>query len=127
MIVSAGSDDTSILITLTARHLAHDIPISVTVRNSDNELLARQAGATTVINPVSFAGLLLAGSTHGEHIADYLADLATSSGRVQLAERMIGPDEHGKPLSEVSKGIASSEEHTSELQSLMRTSYAVFC
>src|SRR3546814_13004725 len=46
MIVSAGSDDTSILITLTARHLAHDIPISVTVRNSDNELLARQAGAT---------------------------------------------------------------------------------
>src|SRR3546814_4873555 len=112
IIVSAGSDDTSILITLTARHLAHDIPISVTVRNSDNELLARQAGATTVINPVSFAGLLLAGSTHGEHIADYLADLATSSGRVQLAERMIGPDEH------------RSEEHTSELQSLMRISYA---
>src|SRR3546814_4349787 len=106
MIVSAGSDDTSILITLTARHLAHDIPISVTVRNSDNELLARQAGATTVINPVSFAGLLLAGSTHGEHIADYPADLATSSGRVQLAERMIGPAEHGKPLSAVSKGIA---------------------
>src|SRR3546814_19472620 len=97
MSVSAGSDDTSILITLTARHLAHDIPISVTVRNSDNELLARQAGAPTVINPVSFAGLLLAGSTHGEHIADYLADLATTSGRVQLAARLTGPDEHGKP------------------------------
>ena len=105
IIVSAGSDDTSILITLTARHLAPEIPISVAVRNSDNELLARQAGATTVINPVSFAGLLLAGSTHGEHIADYLADLATTSGRVQLAERTIGPDEQGKPLSEVSKGI----------------------
>src|SRR3546814_17400095 len=85
MIVSAGSDDTSILITLTARHLAHDIPISVTVRNSDNELLARQAGATTVINPVSFAGLPLAGSTHGEHLADYLADLATRS-----EERRVG-------------------------------------
>ena len=105
IIVSAGSDDTSILITLTARHLAPEIPISVAVRNSDNELLARQAGATTVINPVSFAGLLLAGSTHGEHIADYLADLATTSGRVQLAERTIGPDEQGKSLSEVSKGI----------------------
>src|SRR3546814_15718915 len=96
----------SILSTLTARHLAPELTISVAVRNEDNELLARQAGATTVINPVSFAGLLLAGSTHGAHIADYLADLATSSGRVQLAERMIGPDEHGKPLSAVSKGIA---------------------
>src|SRR5918998_1146951 len=51
MIVSAGSDDTSILVTLTARHLAHELPISVAVRNADNELLARQAGATTVINP----------------------------------------------------------------------------
>jgi voltage-gated potassium channel len=27
--------------------------------------LAHQAGANTVINPASFAGLLLAGSTHG--------------------------------------------------------------
>ena len=65
LIVSAGRDDTSILITLTARHLAPELTISVAVRNEDNELLARQAGATTVINPVSFAGLLLAGSTHG--------------------------------------------------------------
>src|SRR3546814_13596316 len=65
MIVSAGSDDTSILITLTARHLAHDIPISVTVRNSDNELLAPQAGPTPVINPVSFAGLPPPRPPHG--------------------------------------------------------------
>lgn len=106
MIISAGSDDTSILITLTARHLAPDIPISVAVRNADNELLARQAGATTVINPVSFAGLLLASSTHGEHISDYLADLASTSGRVQLAERMVSPNEHGKRLSEISQGVA---------------------
>jgi voltage-gated potassium channel len=56
LIVSAGSDDTSILITLTARHLAPGLNISVAVRNEDNELLARQAGASTVINPVSFAG-----------------------------------------------------------------------
>src|SRR3546814_8698815 len=30
-------------------------------------------------------------------------------------------------LQQVSHGIARSEEHTSELQSLMRISYAVFC
>jgi voltage-gated potassium channel len=105
LVVSAGRDDTSILITLTARHLAPHITISVAVRNEDNELLARQAGATTVINPVSFAGLLLAGSTDGAHIADYIADLASSSGRVQLFERVITDEECGKPLSALAKGL----------------------
>jgi voltage-gated potassium channel len=105
LIVSAGRDDTSILITLTARHLAPRLNISVAVRNEDNELLARQAGASTVINPVSFAGLLLAGSTDGAHIADYIADLASSSGRVRLAERVVAGDECGRPLSAVATGL----------------------
>lgn len=105
MIVSAGRDDTSILITLTARHLAPRLRISVAVRAEDNELLARQAGATTVINPVSFAGLLLAGSTHGQHIADYLADLASQHGGVRLAERVVRDEECGKPLQDVASGL----------------------
>lgn len=105
MIVSAGRDDTSILITLTARHLAPRLPISIVVRNEDNELPARQAGATTVINPTSFAGLLLAGSTSGRHIADYMADLAASGGRVKLNERLVRPEEIGAPLSAIATGI----------------------
>jgi voltage-gated potassium channel len=105
LIISAGRDDTSILICLTARHLAPDLPISVAVRAEDNELPARQAGATTVINPVSFAGLLLAGSAHGPNISDYLADLASSHGRVRLAEREARPEEFGKPLAAISTGL----------------------
>ena len=105
LVVSAGSDDTSILIALTARHLAPGLKISVAVRNADNELLARKAGATTVINPVSFAGLLLAGSTESANIADYIADLASSSGRVQLQEREVTPEECGKPLSAIARGL----------------------
>ncbi|WP_019052602.1 potassium channel family protein [Sphingobium xenophagum] len=105
MIVSAGRDDTSILITLSARHLAPRLPISIVVRNEDNELPARQAGATTVINPVSFAGLLLAGSTSGKHIADYMADLAASGGRVKLNERFVSPQEIGGPLSAITTGL----------------------
>ena len=105
LVISAGSDDTSILISLTARHLAPGLKISVAVRNADNELLARQAGATTVINPVSFAGLLLAGSTESAHIADYIADLASSSGRVQLHEREVTTEECGKPLSAITRGL----------------------
>ena len=70
VLVSAGRDDASILIVLTARHLAPGVPISVVIRASDNELLAHQAGADNVINPVRFTGLLLAGSAQGAHIAD---------------------------------------------------------
>src|SRR3546814_10155630 len=36
-------------------------------------------------------------------------------------------DRHGRHLSVKSKKATRSEEHTSELQSLMRISYAVFC
>jgi len=76
----------------------------VVVRAADNELLARQAGADNVVNPVRFAGLLLAGSAQGEHIAEYLADLASVSGRVHLVERKVKPEEIGKPLSELTSG-----------------------
>jgi voltage-gated potassium channel len=105
MIVCAGRDDTSILITLTARHVAPGIPISVIVRNEDNELPARAAGATTVVNPVSFAGLLLASSCHGEHLSDYLMDLASVHGRVQLTERMVRAEEVGKPMAAITTGL----------------------
>ncbi len=105
IIVSAGRDDTSILITLTARHLAPGVPISVVVRACDNEFPARAAGATTVINPVSFAGLLLAGSSEGAGIADYMNDLASAGGRVRLHERMIEPFEVGKSLKDAAVGM----------------------
>ncbi len=104
VLVSAGRDDTSILIVLTVRAMAPNTPISVVVRAADNELLARQAGANNVINPVRFTGLLLAGSARGEHIADYLADLASVSGRVQLVERELGEDEVGCAISDLVSG-----------------------
>ena len=104
VLVSAGRDDTSILIVLTVRHLAPDVPISVVVRADDNEILARQAGANNVINPVRFTGLLLAGSAKGAHIADYLADLASVTGRVQLVERKVTSEEADKSISELSSG-----------------------
>jgi len=106
VLVSAGRDDTSILIVLTARHLAPGIPVSAVIRAEDNELLARQAGADNVINPVRFTGLLLAGSAQGTHIADYMADLASISGQVQLVERPATADEIGKPLDACGRGRA---------------------
>ena len=104
VLVSAGRDDSSILIVLTVQHLAPGVPISVVIRAADNELLAQQAGADNVINPVRFTGLLLAGSAQGAHIADYLADLATVTGRVQLVERPVMPEEIGKSIDQLASG-----------------------
>lgn len=104
VLVSVGRDDASILTVLTVRHLAPEVPITVVVRATDNETLARQAGADNVINPVRFTGLLLAGSAQGAHISEYLADLASVTGRVQLIERPVRADEIGKPLSALSTG-----------------------
>ena len=105
LIASAGSDDTSILITLTGRHLAPDATISVIVRAEDNELPARAAGATTVINPTSFAGLLLASSCNGPRVAEYMVDLAAIDGRVALRERAVRQEEIGRPLSAIASGL----------------------
>jgi voltage-gated potassium channel len=106
VLVSAGRDDSNILIVLTARKMAPDVNISVTIRVSENEDIARQAGADTVINPVSFSGLLLASSLEGPHRADYLADLASTEGKVMLRERVVEPGEVGKDLSEICTGQA---------------------
>jgi len=104
VLISAGRDDSSILIVLTVRHLAPKVPISVVVRADDNELLARQAGADNVINPVRFTGLLLAGSAQGSHVADYMVDLASVGGRVQLIERPVLPEEIGHSLDRLASG-----------------------
>jgi voltage-gated potassium channel len=104
VLVSAGRDDTSILMVLTVRHLAPKVPITVVVRARDNELLARQAGADVVINPVRFTGLLLAGTAQGAHVAEYFADLASVGGRVQLVERPVRDAEIGQSLDCLASG-----------------------
>jgi voltage-gated potassium channel len=105
MIISAGRDDTSILICLTARDLAPDLRISLAINEEDNEVPAKRAGADIVVNPLDFAGLLLATSHTGQHIADYLADLASRRGKVQMVEREITPDEVGKRLKDLDGGL----------------------
>ena len=60
LIVSAGRDDTSILVILTARSLAPNLPIVVSIQSADNEDIARHAGANTVVNPIRVTGGMLA-------------------------------------------------------------------
>jgi voltage-gated potassium channel len=106
LIVSAGRDDTSILVCLTARHIAPDVRISIAVNEKDNEAIAHRAGADVVVNPLDFAGLLLATSKSGQHVAAYLADLASGDGKVQLIERPVQPHEVGRGLKDIEGAVA---------------------
>ena len=105
LIISAGRDDTSILVCLTARHHAPNLRISVAVNAEDNVVPAKRAGADVVVNPLDFAGLLLATTHGGQHIADYLGDLASRQGRVQLVERDVRPEEIGKSLRDLTGAL----------------------
>src|SRR3546814_10859910 len=60
------------------------------------------------------------------HVESDAAIAAPVIGNGAAAVRYDEP-ELGKPLEEVGAQQLRSEEHTSELQSLMRISYAVFC
>src|SRR3546814_9394392 len=85
----------------------------------------------------SYAGYAQDIHRSGQHLLTLISDILelarAESGRLELAEedttlfdvvdpcvRLIAPRAQ-------QQGVARSEEHTSELQSLMRISYAVFC
>src|SRR3546814_3591977 len=53
--------------------------------------------------------------------------LSTTPFRVACSITVQGPRIRCRPSWGVTAGCQGSEEHTSELQSLMRISYAVFC
>lgn len=101
IIVCPGRDDTAVLIILTCRRLSPHAAVAVSIAAIENELLARDAGASIIVNPVSFGGQLLAQCTAGPHVADYVADLVTRNGKVELHERAVQADEVGRSARDV--------------------------
>src|SRR3546814_7987213 len=59
----------------------------------------------------------------------HAAALCSADGAIRLVRENVGRHNGFDKLigAMVRQGLARSEEHTSELQSLMRISYAVFC
>lgn len=99
ILISPGRDVTAALIALSARQ------ISVSVRAVDNEELLHQAGATTVINPVTFGGHLLARAAAHRAAVKYLQDLVSADGHVVIEERCVEAPDVGKAIDEVKTGI----------------------
>ena len=104
VIVCTGRDDTAVLVMLTTRRLAPHVRIACAIAEVENEPMARDAGADVIVNPISFGGQLLASSTVGPHLADYVADLVTRGGRADLNERDVTAAEVGRAPQDIETG-----------------------
>jgi len=95
VIISAGRDDSSALMLLTARHLNPTVRIIVSAKEEENVKLFRQGGADAIVSPATFGGYIMAAAVDHSHMVQYLDDLLTAGGKVSLVERVVGPDEIG--------------------------------
>jgi voltage-gated potassium channel len=95
VVVAPNRDDTSVLITLTAREHSPTATIVSAVREEENAHLLRQSGADSVIVSSGAAGRLLGVAVETPRIAEVLEDLLTVGHGLDLAERTIGPAEAG--------------------------------
>lgn len=96
LIIATGRDDTNALILLTVRNKRPDIRIIVSAKESENVKLLQQAGANTIITPASFGGCMLASSVDSHHLSQYLQDLITAGGRIDLIEEKVQAQDAGK-------------------------------
>lgn len=101
VIVSAGRDDTNVLITLTVRNLNAKVRIIATVGEEENAKLLRQSGADTTVSPAKLGGYILADAVFSGRAAECLCDLMSEAGRLRMVERVPTPDEIGRQSREI--------------------------
>lgn len=95
VIVATDRDDTTVLITLTARELNPAVTITAAAREAENVHLIRQSGADSVITSSDAAGRLLGLATGSPRIVEVLEDLLTVGQGLDLFERPVTPEEVG--------------------------------
>jgi voltage-gated potassium channel len=95
IVIAVDRDDAAVLIALTARELNANATIVVAVREEENVHLLHQSGADAVITSSGAAGRLLGLSTETPKITEVLEDMLTVGEGLDIAERVVGPDETG--------------------------------
>ena len=91
VIVAADRDDTSVLVTLTARRLAPDAMIAAAAREEQNIAVLRQSGADVVIPTAESAGRLLGLSIFAPNAGELIEDLLEPVAGLQISEREVTP------------------------------------
>jgi voltage-gated potassium channel len=101
VIVAASRDDTSVLITLTARELAPEATIVAAVREQENAHLLRQSGADAAITSSETSGRLLGVTSRNPRIAAVVTDLLHTAQGLALEERQVTASEAGLAVDDV--------------------------
>ncbi len=105
VVMCLGRDDTAVLSVLTVRHLAPEVRIIASARETENEKLLVQSGANTIVSPAGLAGALLASSAESSQIVDYITDLVSAGGRITLQRREARPEDIGKRFRDLADGV----------------------
>ena len=95
IIVATNRDDTSVLVTLTARELAPNAKIIAAVREDDNQHLVEQSGADSTVVTSATAGRLLGIAVKTPSVVEMMEDLLTPDAGFAIAEREVTPKEAG--------------------------------
>ena len=95
IIVACNSDDTAVLVTLTARELNPRANIIAAVREAENQHLLKQSGANTTVVTSETAGRLLGIATQTPSVVEMMEDLLTPDEGFAIAERQVEPKEVG--------------------------------
>lgn len=101
VIVTLDRDDSTILVTLTARQLNPRAHIVVAVREEQNVSLLRQSGADSVVTSSDMVGRLLGMSAVSPNIGTMLEDLLTSGEGLEISERQVSAEEVGRNPAEI--------------------------
>lgn len=95
VVVAADRDDTSVLVTLTARRLAPHATIAAAAREEQNIAVLRQGGADVVIPTAESAGRMLGLSITAPAAGELIEDLLEPVAGLQIAEREVRPEDVG--------------------------------
>jgi voltage-gated potassium channel len=95
VIVALDRDDTSVLVTLTARQIAPHVTVVATAREAENASLLRQSGAASVIVTSETTGRLLGLAADSPNTVDVVEDLLSFGAGLDLVERAVVAEEVG--------------------------------
>lgn len=113
VVVAPSSDDTAVLVTLSARELAPGAMIVASARESENQHLLMQSGADSVVVSAETTGRLLGLATVTPPVVEMMEDLLSPDEGFAVAERPIADDEVGanpRHLADIVLGVVRSGE-----------------
>jgi len=105
VVVALDRDDTSVLVTLTARQIAPHVTVVATAREAENASLLRQSGATSVIVTSETAGRLLGMAADSPDTVDVVEDLLSFGTGLDLVERDVLAGEVGHAPGELAPAV----------------------